>query len=223
MLSAEQIKENWDTHLEYISKFLANDPRKESILELYQDYEEVAMLAPASSKSWYHNAFPGGYIDHVNRVVQTSIQIAKLWKSTMGGILDFTQEELIFSAIFHDLGKLGLSGKPNYLPQTDNWRKDKLQEVYTQNSELDFMLIPDRSLYILQSYKIPVSKNEYLAIRLHDGVFDDANKAYFFSHQPNSKLRTNLVHILHMADYMTSKVEVDLYKTYQESLLKVKS
>jgi hypothetical protein len=222
MLTAEQIKENWDTHLEYINKFLAKDPRKEAILQLYKDYEEVAMLAPASSKTWFHNAFPGGYIDHVNRVVSTAIQIAKLWKTTMGGILDFTQEELIFSALFHDLGKLGMSGKPNYLPQTDNWRKDKLQEVYTQNVELDFMLIPDRSLFILQSNNIPVSKNEYLAIRLHDGVFDDANKAYFFSHQPSSKLRTNLVHILHMADYMASKVEVDLYKQSLEALTVVK-
>jgi len=222
MLTAEQIQNNWNTHIEYINKYLANDPRKDKILMLYQEYSDIAVLAPASSKTWYHNSFPGGYIDHVNRVISTAIQVAKLWKTTMGGILDFTQEELIFSALFHDLGKLGTPGKPNYIPQTDNWRKDKLQENYTQNVELDFMLIPDRSLFILQTNNIPVSKNEYLAIRLHDGVFDDANKAYFFSHQPNSKLRTNLVHILHIADYMASKVEVDIYKQFQDSLLTVK-
>jgi len=47
----------------------------------------------------------------------------------------------------------------NYLPQTDKWRQDKLSEMYTNNPELDFMLIPDRSLFVLQKFNIPVTKN----------------------------------------------------------------
>ena len=31
------------------------------------------MMAPASGKTWYHNAFAGGYVDHVNRVVQYAV------------------------------------------------------------------------------------------------------------------------------------------------------
>lgn len=216
MLTAEQIEQNWKTHLEYVDKYLGDRAKKVKVL--YKDFEDIVILAPASSKVWYHNAFPGGYIDHVNRVVQSALEVSKLWKTTLGGTLDFTIQELVFAALFHDLGKVGAEEGANYLPQTDNWRKDKLQEVYTNNPELDFMLIPDRSLYLLQRYGIPVSKKEYLAIRLHDGVFDDANKAYFFSNQPTSKLRTNLVHILHLADYTASKVEVDLYKAHQEAL-----
>lgn len=209
MLTPEQIQENWNTHLGFVDKYIPQ--RKKNIKAMYKDFEEVAVLAPASSKTWYHNAFPGGYIDHVNRVVTTAIDIAKLWKGTYGGTLDFTQEELIFSALFHDLGKLGSEEGPNYIPQEDKWRQDKLKEMYTPNPALPFMMIPDRSLYLLQRYGIPVSQKEYLAIKLHDGVFEEGNKPYFFSNKPESKLRTNLVHILHLADYMASKVEVDLY------------
>jgi hypothetical protein len=218
MLTPEQIEKNWLIHLEYVDKYIADRGKK--VKELYKDFEEIAILAPASSKTWYHNAFPGGYIDHVNRVIHTGLELAKLWKQTLGGSLDFTIQELVFSAMFHDLGKLGSVEGPNYLPQTDKWRQDKLKEVYTQNPELPFMLIPDRSLFLLQRYGIPVSQKEYLAIKLHDGVFDDANKAYFFSHKPESKLRTNLVHILHTADYIASKVEVDLYKKAIETPIK---
>jgi hypothetical protein len=30
------------------------------------------MLMPAAHKKEYHNAFPGGYVEHVNRVVSCS-------------------------------------------------------------------------------------------------------------------------------------------------------
>ena len=53
--------------------------------------------------------------------------------------------------------------------------------MYSYNPDLDFMLIPDRSLFILQKFGISMSKKEFLAIRRHDGVFDKANEAYFFS------------------------------------------
>lgn len=214
MLTPEQLESNWKTHLEYIDKYIPD--RKKKIREMYKDFEEIAIMAPASSKTWYHNAFPGGYIEHVNRVITTSLEVAKLWKSTLGGTLDFTIQELVFSAMFHDLGKLGGEEGPNYIPQEDKWRQDKLQEKYTINSDLPFMLIPDRSLYLLQRYGIPVSHKEYLAIKLHDGVFEEGNKPYFMSHRPESKLRTNLVYVLHTADFIASKVEVDIYNKPQD-------
>ena len=204
-LTAEQIQDKWGIFIGYIEKYI-NEPRKKKVLEMMTQLEEIAVLAPASSKKSYHNAFPGGYIDHINRVVTTSIEVAKLWKN-IGGGLDFTGEELIFSALFHDLGKLGDGLHPGYLPQTDNWRKEKMGELYTPNPDLDFMLIQDRSLYVLQRFGIPVSKNEYLAIRLHDGVYDEANKAYFISYNESAKFKTSIVYLLHTADLLASKVE----------------
>ena len=210
MLSAEQIQSNWDKHIKIINHYIGDD-RKNSVLALVETLAEHMVMAPASSKSWYHNAFPGGYIDHVNRVVQCAIKQKELWQS-MGASIDFTDEELVMAAIFHDLGKIGDGDRDCYVPQTDKWRQDKLHEMYTPNPEIAFMLIPDRSLYILQRFGIKLSHNEYLGIRLHDGVFDKANEAYFFSHNPDSRMRTNIVNILHSADFMASKVEYDLWK-----------
>lgn len=209
MLEAEQILSNLDKHKKIISHYITD--RKQQCLDLVDSLGEDYVMAPASGKSWHHNAFPGGYVDHVNRVVEYSIKQMKLY-SEMGGTIDFTEEELVFAALFHDLGKIGDGTKFNYKPQTDKWRQDKLHEMFTYNGELDFMLVPDRSLFVLQSRGIKVSKNEFLGIRLHDGVFDDANKAYFFSHQPTSRMKTNIVNILHTGDYLASKLEYDLWK-----------
>ena len=209
MFKAEEIQKNYDKHLKIIDTYITE--RKDNVMAMLKHMEETYILAPASGKKWFHNAFPGGYVDHVNRVVEYAVKQMRLYKE-MGGSIDFTEEELVFAALFHDLGKIGDGDLPNYLPQTDKWRQDKLSEVYTYNPDLDFMLIPDRSLFILQKFGISLSKKEFLAIRLHDGVFDKANEAYFFSNVESSRQKTSIISVLHAADFLASKVEYDMWK-----------
>lgn len=209
MLSAEQIQKNYEKHLKIIDHYIVD--RGEQVKSMLSHMESAYVMAPASGKSWHHNAFAGGYVDHVNRVVQYALEQHKLYEK-MGGTVDYTEEELVFSAIFHDLGKIGDGDNENYIPQTDKWRQDKLSEMYTYNPDLDFMLIPDRSLFILQKFGIKVSQKEFLAIRLHDGVFDKANEAYFFSNMESSRQKTSIISVLHTADFLASKVEYDIWK-----------
>ncbi len=208
-LKAEQISNNYEKHLKIIDHYLGG--RAISCKEMIKQLGEEYIMAPASGKTWFHNAFAGGYVDHVNRVVQYAVKQSQLYKD-MGGTVDYTEEELVFSALFHDLGKIGDPNIPSYIPQTDKWRQDKLNEMYTPNSELEFMLVPDRSLFTLQKFGIELTKNEYLAIKLHDGVFSDANKPYFFTNNPNARMRTSIVNVLHSADFLASKVEYDIWK-----------
>jgi hypothetical protein len=208
-LTAEQILKNYEKHLKIVDHYISE--RKDKVKALLEHLGEPYVMAPASGKAWHHNAFAGGYIDHVNRVVEYAIKQKRLYQE-MGGTIDFTEEELVFSALFHDLGKIGDGEKENYLPQTDKWRQDKLSEMYSYNPDLDFMLIPDRSLFILQKFGIQVSQKEFLAIRLHDGVFDKANEAYFFSNMESSRQKTSIISILHSADFLASKVEYDMWK-----------
>ena len=211
VFSAEQIEKNWGKHLKIVNTFITGD-RRDKLLSLYESLAETMILAPASGKPSFHNAFPGGYIDHVNRVVHCALKTKALWEE-MGATIDFTDEELVFAALNHDLGKIGFKDQPNYLPQTDAWRRDKLGEVYIHNKDLSFMLIQDRSLFILQQNNISMNEKEFLAIKLHDGLFDEVNKPYYLSFNPDSKLRTNIVYILHQADFLASKIEYDAWKS----------
>lgn len=204
MISAEEIESSFELHRNIIERYIGD--RKDLILNMIDDLGEQYIMSPASPRHSLHNCFPGGYIEHVNRVVLYAMEQSKLFEK-MDGRLNFTIEELVFSALFHDLGKIGVKGKPTYIPQTDKWRKQNLGEDYTINGELDFMTIPDRSIFILQSYGIPISQNEFIGIRVHDGVFDEANNSYFKSYRPESRFKSNLPYILHVADYLASKVE----------------
>ena len=210
MLTAEQIQKNYEKHLKIINHYLEAN-RAIECHNMVKHMEDTYVMAPASSKTWYHNAFAGGYVDHVNRVVEFAIAQHNLYEK-MGGTIDYTQEQLVFAALFHDLGKIGDGDQPNYIPQVDKWRQDKLSEMYTYNPDLQFMLIPDRSLFILQKFGIKVDQKEFLGIRCHDGVFDKANEAYFFSNVESSRQKTALISVLHTADFLASKVEYDMWK-----------
>ena len=207
-LTAEQIQENWNTFMGNIEKYITS-PRKEKLIEFYEKYQERIMLMPAAHKKEYHNAFPGGYVEHVNRVVRCAIKQHDLWEGEGADMTTFTTEELVFSAINHDLGKMGDEENESYIPQTDNWRREKLGEDYMFNTKVPFASVPDRGLFLLQSHGIQYTFNEMLAIQTHDGLYDDANKKYLFSFMPEQKPRTCLPFILHQADLMAARIEFE--------------
>ena len=124
-LSAEQIQSNWEEFLEYINIYISS-PRKEKVLAFYKKFEDEIVLMPASHKVAYHNAFPGGYIDHVNRVIRGSLAINDTWVE-FGTEQNYTIEELVFSAMNHDLGKMGNGEEIAYLPSKDDWRKKEFR------------------------------------------------------------------------------------------------
>jgi len=206
-LTAEQIQENWNEFMSYIETYIS-EPRKTHLKDFYKKYAERIMLMPASHKKEYHNAFPGGYVEHVNRVIQAALRFNQVWVE-FGVEKNYTTEELVFSAMNHDLGKMGDEENEAYIPQTDQWRKDKLGEDYKFNDALEFMSVPDRGLYLLTQHGVSYTKNEMLTIKLHDGLYDDANKPYLINWMPETKPRTSLIYIVHQADLMAARIEFE--------------
>ena len=206
MLTAEQIKDNLDNFYGIVEQYIS-EPRRSQLLDLYKSKEEILALAPASSRAAFHNSFPGGYVDHILRVVDCALAQDELWSSKHANTNTYTKEELVFSALNHDLGKLGLNDEPRYIPNDSEWHVKNQGANYKPNSKIPFLPVQDNSLFILQSAGIPVTLNEYIAIKIHDGLYDDGNKAYLISGQNESKLRSCLPLVLHQADMMASRIE----------------
>ena len=207
-LTAEQIQGNWDTFTSNIETHITGD-RKQALLDFYNKYQERIMLMPAAHKKEYHNSFPGGYVEHVNRVVRCALKQAKLWEEEGCDMSTFTTEELVFAAINHDLGKMGDEDNESYIPQTDKWRREKLGEDYMFNKQVPFSSVPDRGLFMLQSHGVIYTFNEMLAIQTHDGLYDVANEKYLKAYMPEQKPRTSLPFILHQADLMAARIEFE--------------
>jgi len=207
-LTAEEIEGNWNTFIGYINEHISS-PRKEKLLDFYKKFEDRLVLMPAAHKKEYHNSFPGGYIDHVNRVIECSLKVNSVWSEMGVDKSTYTIEELVFSAINHDLGKMGDEEHDSYIPQTDKWRRDKLGEDYKFNEKVPFASVPDRSLFLLQSHGVQYTFNEMITIQTHDGLYDEANKKYLFSFTPGQKPRTSLPYIVHQGDLMAARIEFE--------------
>jgi hypothetical protein len=207
-LTAEQIQDNWDKLISRIDAYVL-EPRCSDLKAFYEKYSERIMLMPAAHKKEYHNAFPGGYVDHVLRVMDCALKLNDIWIEMGVDDTTYTKEELIFSALNHDLGKMGDEENESYIPQTDQWRKDKLGEDYMFNTKVQFASVPDRGLFLLQSHGIPYTFNEMIAIQTHDGLYDEGNKKYLMGFIPEQKPRTSLPFIIHQADLMAARIEFE--------------
>ena len=112
----KELKDNYERFIAIIKKYFTGD-RLEKLLFMYSEGElgPNLAIAPASGNAGYHNCYTGGYIDHIFNVCKNALKVKELFIQ-LGGKVDFTDEELIFVALHHDLGKLGLKNKPYYIP-----------------------------------------------------------------------------------------------------------
>ena len=207
-LSETDMQNNFKILMNHIEMMF--DTRSEGLLKMYSDMETQVIMAPASSREHFHNAFPGGYLDHILRVLEFSFKVFETWKAC-GIELDFTPEELAFVAIHHDLGKIGLpiENGDRYIWCQSDWHRKNQGKIYEPNPNIPFMHVQDMSLFLLQKYNIPMTFNETLGIKLHDGLYEEANDSYYLARSLDSELRTYLPMVVHQADLLASRFEKD--------------
>ena len=210
-LTEQQITGNWEKLRTIINNTFSGD-RLERLNKMYDDLEDRMVVAPASAKKAFHNAMVGGYVEHILHVVEMSQQIRDLWESN-GATINFTNEELIFAALHHDLGKIGdLEGNDYYIPQDNDCRVKNMGELYKHNEDITtYMNVTDRAMFILQHYGISMSEWEYLGLKLADGLYEDANEKYLKGYNPAWRLKSNIAYIVHQADMMATHTENDVW------------
>lgn len=191
--------------------FGKDSERMTKLVKLYEDYGDRLIEAPASGKVHYHNAYAGGYIDHVLHVYDCAIDFAKVLRRK-GGSLDFTKSELTMAAIHHDLWKLGMpGGEPYYVPQDSDWHRKNQNEMFKNNDRLPYMKVTDGAVFILQFRGIELTYKEWLSIKLSDGLYDESNKSYYVNYG-KFPIHTNLPYVIHWADHMATTAERDPLK-----------
>jgi len=206
-LTAEQVLLDHKRFLTIIDDTF-EDERKEKIINMYNHFGDRLLTCPASSIRHFHLAEGGGYIHHVLNVIDFSEKIMELYH-TLGGDVEFTDEERIFAAMHHDLGKLGTVDQPYYITNESKWHREHQGKLFIINPKLNYMEVMDRTFFLLQYFNIQYSPNEFYGIRLADGMFEEANKAYFKDFQGTKTMSSNIAYVIHWADYMATRAEVD--------------
>jgi len=213
-LTPQQIEQNWNKLRNIIQNTFEGE-RLDNLNKMYDYFEDRMCMAPASGKEHFHYAHVGGYVEHVLHIIDYSQQLRSVWEKN-GATINFTDEELIFAAMHHDLGKVGDLEHDYYVPNESEWHRKNQGAIYTHNKELQHMTVTDRAIFLLGHFKIHMSECEYIGLRLTDGMYEEANKAYYVAYQPERQLRSNIAYILHQADMMATHIEYDEWKRSQE-------
>ena len=204
--TAEELVENYEKFRKLINQTFTGE-RLEALNKMYDHFEERMLYTPASSVEHYHNAFPGGYIDHVLRVTRNALKVYDLWQD-LGMIMEeFDKETLIFTALHHDLGKLGTPDADYYIKNDSEWHVKNQGKIYKTNPNIHWMNLNDRTMYNLQYFGVKYTEEEMIGMRLTDGLYDENNKEYYIKYNNDDRLATSIPFIMHTADQMAAIYE----------------
>lgn len=183
----------------YNTLFEKLDDRKDQVMKFrsFLESETSWLSSPASTR--FHLNIESGLLLHSVGVTYNALRIKDLLAPNI------TDESVVITALFHDLGKVGLPGKPYYLPNKNKREIEKRSMAYKVNPSIVTMNLGVRSLYIISQH-VTLSETEAQAIVAHDGIYPiNGGVVNLDYHHKECRLQM----ILHFADKWTAAVEED--------------
>jgi len=191
LTTLDDLKEKYNALFEKLAD------RKEQIMKFksFLESETCWLTSPASTR--FHLNIEHGLLLHSVGVTYNALKIKKLLAP------DISDESIVIAALFHDLGKIGLPGKPYYLPNDNKWEIQKRGITYKINPDIVTMNIAVRSLYLISKHLL-LTEMEAQAIVSHDGIYPVRGGVNNLDYHHNE---CRLQMIIHFADKWTAAVE----------------
>jgi len=173
------------------------DVRK-GVIELFTYLERLGYLSCPASHS-HHNSCEGGLLDHSICVTDVLLALRRaVWNDLdLANKGNLSVDSCIFVGLVHDVGKLGVPGRPYYIKDAKaasgyDYNNNNHPPVYMEHSQ--------RSLLIV-SHFVDLAAWEAQAIVGHDGQYISANIGM-------RNRETPLTLLLHFADmWSASQIE----------------
>lgn len=197
MLSEEQIVKNWERFSSLLLQ--TGEHRSGQLQEMLNHFSDRLIMAPASSKKSYHGCFVGGLVDHSLRVLKNCTRMAKVAPDVYGSL---SEESVVFASLLHDFGKVGDLTNERYVPQTNNYYKDK-GNLFEINKAMPYATVSHMSVFLLQHFGVKATWDEWQAILLNDGMVLPENKPY-------AMFETPLALLVHQSDRLSCEQEKSL-------------
>jgi hypothetical protein len=156
-LSKEQIVANMTRYIKAANQYEFMTPELETLLG-----SEI-ITAPASTMIKYHNAFEGGLVDHILRLMDKAY---KLNKSLI------PEAQVDVKSLMKVAGLCQLGKSKLYIPNESQWHRDKQGKMYEFNEDTIAMRVGERSLYYALVGGIKLTEEECAAILNHDKIDD---------------------------------------------------
>tara|TARA_R110000796_G_scaffold63162_2_gene145633 strand:+ start:7010 stop:7570 length:561 start_codon:yes stop_codon:yes gene_type:complete len=155
-LTKEQIVEN-------VGKYIKTGKEKGFLTpELEELLGNDFIVAPSSTQTKYGNAFEGGLVDHILRVMKYAYKVNMSLDEEDKASMD----SLIKVVYLHQIGKAKL-----FIPKVSKWHNDR-GIMYDFNEDISSMRVGERSIHYCITNGVTLSEDEYIAILNHDKTND---------------------------------------------------
>lgn len=155
----------------------------------FLEIETSWLSSPASTR--FHLNEDGGLLKHSIGVTENLLRLRETFAP------EISEESCVIVGLFHDIGKIGMPGKPLYIHNNNGFEVSN-RKKYRINPGVVNMGLAVRSLYIVSKY-LPLSDSEAQALVYHDGQYISDNRIIAHKEEP-------LTLLLHWADYWTAHI-----------------
>ena len=191
MLTFENLQEKYNALFGLLGERKAQVQKFREFLEKDTSW----LTSPASTR--FHLNVEKGLLFHSVGVAYKALGLKNLLAP------DITDESIVIAALFHDIGKVGLPGKPHYLTNDNKWEIEKRGMTYKVNQEIVTMNLAVRSLHLI-SNRVQLTEEEAQAIVAHDGIYPVKGGVVNLDYQHEE---CRLLMIVHFADKWTAAVD----------------
>ena len=146
----EELIENWELFLKVVSTKVENEALKTSLLNLCEGQKDRILICPASTRTDFIAAKPGGLVWHSLNVLKLAKDLNKVYATNISA------DDLVVASLFHDIGKIGDQYDDLYLKQESSWHRERGM-MFELNPKLNTSNVPQRSLWWLNHYKVPLN------------------------------------------------------------------
>ena len=152
----EKIEKNWVLYRSLVSKIKNEDTRK-SLEGLCEELTGRLSTAPASTRTDFTGAYPGGLVQHSLNVLRLAKNLNKVFSAGV------STDSLIITSLFHDLGKVGNKETEHYIEQKSDWHRDRGM-MYEIAPESKGAQVSQRTIWWLNNFGVKLTEDEISAI-----------------------------------------------------------
>jgi len=165
-MSAETLVAQYEKYCNVLKKVL----NEEAVNLLTETVGERLVTSPRGL-TLADGGSPGG-------LVEFSLSVASRAKEMSPNFGD--TKSLVRVSLLHELGKLGdlEAGHELFIPQESQWHQEKLGQMYKYNEDCPKMNVAHRTLWILAHLNIEITREEWMAINVSQGLHLQENQFY---------------------------------------------
>ena len=117
-----------DRYNHLLSKITERKTNVDKFIEVLHT-QTTWLISPASTK--YHLNKEGGLLEHSIGVAETLLQLRAALAP------DISEESCVIVGLFHDIGKVGMPGKPYYLPEVKDGKSTQTCELISSQKQIN--------------------------------------------------------------------------------------